>query len=314
MTGRAAPSTSSRSLRSGSTPFLATAQPSPLYGAAAEFFQGRKLLIATKHKKEEVLAPLLEQALGVQCVVAEGLDTDQLGTFSGEVERTLSPLETARAKCRMALEQSGCDLALASEGSFGPHPSLWFLAANEELLLFVDHKNGLEIKVRELSTHTNYGTEEIQTEEELLRFAEKALFPSHALILRKERTSVAGLIKGITDPQQLLMEFRHLLGKYGKAVVETDMRAMHNPSRQAVIAIAAQKLIVTIGHCCPRCGTPGFSISSIRQGLPCRQCARPTPAVASVLYSCASCGHQQAEHYPDHKATEDPANCTTCNP
>ena len=57
-------------------------------------FQNRQLLIATKHNKERVIAPLLEEALGVTCVVNDTFDTDTLGTFTGEVERTLDPLAT----------------------------------------------------------------------------------------------------------------------------------------------------------------------------------------------------------------------------
>ena len=59
-------------------------------------FEGRKLLIATKHKKEIVIAPILEKELGVTCFVAPDLDTDELGTFTGEVERRDDPFTTAR--------------------------------------------------------------------------------------------------------------------------------------------------------------------------------------------------------------------------
>jgi hypothetical protein len=44
-------------------------------------FPGRKLLIASKHQKEEVIAPLLEKALEVTCIVPANFDTDELGTF-----------------------------------------------------------------------------------------------------------------------------------------------------------------------------------------------------------------------------------------
>ena len=47
-------------------------------------FKGRLLLIATKHKKEEIISPIFEKELGVRCVVPEHLDTDLLGTFTGE--------------------------------------------------------------------------------------------------------------------------------------------------------------------------------------------------------------------------------------
>ena len=73
-------------------------------------FENRRLLIATKHEKEKVLAPLLEAALGVRCFVAENYDTDRLGTFTGEIERTGDPISTARVKCLQAMELHQCDL------------------------------------------------------------------------------------------------------------------------------------------------------------------------------------------------------------
>jgi hypothetical protein len=39
---------------------------------------------------------LLEQNLGVICFVNENFDTDLLGTFTGEIERKLDPIATAR--------------------------------------------------------------------------------------------------------------------------------------------------------------------------------------------------------------------------
>jgi hypothetical protein len=49
-------------------------------------FQGRKLLVATKHQKEQVIAPILEKEFAVQCYTSDSFDTDLLGTFSGEVK------------------------------------------------------------------------------------------------------------------------------------------------------------------------------------------------------------------------------------
>ena len=143
-------------------------------------FRGRPLLIATRHGKDGVLAPILEAGLGVSCRAVPELDTDILGTFTGEVERTLPPLEAAREKCRMAMDLTGHDLALASEGSFGPHPSIPFLPADEEFLLLVDRRNALEVAVRECSLRTNFSSSLVSSEDELLTFAEAASFPSHA--------------------------------------------------------------------------------------------------------------------------------------
>lgn len=94
-------------------------------------FEGRKLVIATKHQKEQVLSPLLSHSLGVHVIVPNNLDTDLLGTFSGEVERKHDPITTARLKCQWAMDLTNCDLAVASEGSFGSHPAAFFLPANE---------------------------------------------------------------------------------------------------------------------------------------------------------------------------------------
>ncbi|MBJ7429162.1 MAG: hypothetical protein JHD28_09430, partial [Bacteroidia bacterium] len=88
-------------------------------------FNNRKIVIATKHKKEQVIAPLLLEEFNINAIICEQLDTDQLGTFSGEIERNLSPIEAAKRKCYMAMELTQCDLAIASEGSFGPHPTLF---------------------------------------------------------------------------------------------------------------------------------------------------------------------------------------------
>lgn len=55
--------------------------------AGVEYLAGRRLVIATMHGKEQVIAPLLEAATGVQCMAGREVDTDRLGTFTGEVPR-----------------------------------------------------------------------------------------------------------------------------------------------------------------------------------------------------------------------------------
>ena len=92
------------------------------------------------HGKEKVLGPLLVNALGVEIVLIENFDTDQWGSFSGEISRPLDPLATAKLKCTKAAEISGASLAIASEGSFGAHPLIGFVAADEEILVLIDDK------------------------------------------------------------------------------------------------------------------------------------------------------------------------------
>ena len=277
-------------------------------------FEGRKLVIATKHKKELVIANHIEQALGVKCLTIENFDTDILGTFSGEVERASDPVATARTKCYMAMELAECDMAIASEGSFGPHPYMFFAHANEEILMFVDKKNDLEITVRELSLETNFSGENITTEEQLKDFAEKTKFPSHGLIIRKSKDGNEDIIKGITDWDILADGFKQLLAKYGVVYVETDMRAMYNPTRMSVIERTVQKLADKISLQCPECKTPGFGVTEVKQGLPCSLCGFKTRSVLSHLCTCKKCGYTAEEMYPHNKHTEDPMYCDICNP
>lgn len=277
-------------------------------------FAGRALAIATKHKKEEVIAPLLESELQVKCIVPTGLDTDQFGTFTGEVPRIHSPLDAARLKCQQAMDQLNCDLAVASEGSFGPHPHIPFSYANEELLLLIDKHNNLEIFASELSLETNFDSEEVKSIDQLFEFATRVGFPSHRLILRTDRESSSGIIKGIDSKADLEKQFMQLKATSTSVFVETDMRAMHNPTRQTVISKATAKLIEQIKSVCPVCGTPGFSVTDVIQGLICENCDNPTRSIRAVVYSCQRCNYQLERAAPHGKKFEDPMYCDICNP
>lgn len=277
-------------------------------------FQKRKLLIATKHGKEEVIAPILQAALGVECIVNEDFDTDSLGTFSGEVERELDPISNARKKCLMAMQLSKCDLGVASEGSFGQHPTLFFANANDEFLIFIDKKNKLEIIARELSLETNFNGEEVSSLKELLDFCERVQFPSHAVILRRSKTDTRQLVKGITNVAQLEEAFHRLRKTTDSIYAETDMRAMYNPTRMKVIELAAQKLVDHISSVCPQCQTPGFVVSEVKSGLACRLCGSATKSTLSHIYVCQHCHFSKEVVHPHGKSHEDPMYCDYCNP
>lgn len=277
-------------------------------------FEGRKLVIATAHGKEKVIAPALETALGVRCFVPENFNSDQFGTFSGEQARTDDPVTTARNKCRAAMELSGCDLGIASEGSFGPHPHLFFVPADEEFLLLIDRREGVEILVRELSTDTNFGSSTVHNLNELESFAGKAGFPAHGLILGSADGKKSTLVKGIHDLAQLREAFERLVQAYGAVHVETDMRAMHNPSRMEVIAAATSRLIERVGQRCTACDCPGFAVGDVIRGLPCGQCGMPTRLVKQEIWQCQRCKHQETKPAAGEAATAEPMYCDFCNP
>lgn len=277
-------------------------------------FEGRNLIIATKHHKEKVIAPILERELGVKCFVPLNLDTDKLGTFTGEVERKHDPLTTARNKCLMAMELTNCDMAIASEGSFGPHPSIFFVQADDEFLIFIDKKNNLEIIIRESSLNTNFNGSVITCKKELEEFAEKIRFPSHGLILRKTDTDFLEIVKGITNWEELSVTYTHFIKLYGSVYVETDMRAIYNPTRMTVIETATIKLANKINTLCPGCNSPGFGITATKLGLPCELCHLPTRSTLSYIYTCQKCSYTKEEKHPNKKYFEDPTYCDNCNP
>lgn len=122
----------------------------------------KEVVIVTKHKKELVIQPLIERNFKMKCFVTSVVDTDELGTFSGEVTRMGSPLDAAREKCLLGMKFEKVNAAIASEGSFGPHPQIPFVQANEEIVMFVDQETKLEIFAREISLDTNARSSRIE--------------------------------------------------------------------------------------------------------------------------------------------------------
>ena len=277
-------------------------------------FVGRKLLIATKHDKQKVIGPLITEYLGAEWFINTDFDTDLLGTFSGEVERKDDALITLKNKCLLAMEASNCDLGIASEGSFGPHPTLFFGHADDELLVFIDKKNDLEIYSRELSTETNFGGSVIRSLTEAEEFASKHGFPQHALIVKNMQEDFDYIQKGVNNSSDLSHFVLECLSNYGSVYLETDMRAMYNPTRMKVIESAAQKLMKKITSKCPECKTHGFSVTEVKSGLRCEWCSSPTDSILYHLLTCQKCSFSEKEFYPNGKKFEDPMYCSFCNP
>lgn len=279
-----------------------------------KFFKDRKLIIATKHEKERVIIPLLKEHLEVEIFVPTDFDTDKFGTFSGEVERQGTALDVLRLKCREAMEQYGFDLGIASEGSFGAHPSFFFAPADDELVLLIDQKNGLEIIAREVSLETNFNAEKVTSYEQLVSFAKQINFPSHGLIIKDAADKSAQIIKNIRDWDSLKIIYDSIFKFPASLWVETDMRAHQNPTRMKVIQKATQNLLNKINSVCPSCSTPGFDVHEVIKGLPCEWCQSPTESILAYHYQCARCNHITIEQFPKGKDYESPEFCSYCNP
>ncbi len=273
-------------------------------------FANRTAVLATMHGKEQVIAPLLAE-LGITVILPAQLNlafnTDQFGTFSREVKRAGSQREAAQTKAKQAMQLTGLDLAIASEGAFGPHPALPYLPCNRELLLLLDGKAELEIWGEALSTATNFAQAEVHSLAEALQFAQKIGFPQHCLMLRSKDQ----LLKGITSEAELKSAVERGLTASAAVTLETDMRAHYNPQRMQVIQQATENLVQKLRQPCPNCGWPGFDIAERQPGLPCAWCHQPTELTLANIYGCQHCGHRQVETVASQA---DPAHCTYCNP
>lgn len=285
---------------------------------AKSWFRGRVCILATMHKKEEVMASVLEEKVQMKIVVPDNFDTDQFGTFTRETKRLGNQTEAARFKAKKALEITGETLAITSEGSFFPHPSIPFVSCNRELVLLLDTANKIEIIATELSFETNHSHLSIQTVEEALLFAERIGFPNHGLVVMSTHNPEESdkVFKGITSKKELIRAVEKTINSSAesKAHIETDMRAMYNPTRMKVIAKTTETLINKILNTCPNCDFPGFDVVETKPGLPCEMCHFPTDLIKSEVYQCQKCHHQEIRDYPNNDQYADPMYCHYCNP
>lgn len=275
--------------------------------------EGRTIAIATKHKKENVIAPILKRELNLYSKVPN-IDTDQLGTFSGEIERVLTPVDSARKKCALAIDHTGLDLAISSEGSFGSHPTVFLANANEEIVLMLDRKNHREYIGRSLTTDTNLSGAYVKNINEAYQFCENIGFPEHAIIIKDREEHFTIAFKGIQQIEEVKTKVFQLLKSQNSVWLETDMRACFNPTRMKNIEKATLNLVERIQSCCPQCNLPGFwKVEAIR-GLQCKDCHRPTNSIKAHIYGCDSCKYEEVRNHHQPEKHEDPTYCDYCNP
>ena len=274
----------------------------------------KKVVLTSKHEKLKLIKPAFDALVGCE-LFEENLDTDQLGTFSGEIERVASPRETALQKAQLGMKETGLLLGLASEGSIGPDPVIPFMNSNIEHLVFVDDENGIVISEIYRSFDITAATITAAPGQDLASFLETADFPRHALIVRPNTRVKSDCIKGITDPDHLIaaIEVSSKISPNGFVVIESDLRAMHSPSRRKNIEEVAKLLALRVSHLCPECDTPGWGQVDYKKGLNCSECGMNNlTAISQEILGCVKCDHRQ----PGKVIAEslEPAQCNFCNP
>lgn len=281
--------------------------------ASSHPYRHRRAGLATQHDKLPLVGPALHRATGLE-VVQVDVDTDVLGTFTGEVPRTGSPWDTAVAKARLGMRASGLSIGVASEGTFGPLDGAPFIRADRELVVLVDDELGIEIGEGDLGLGLPMISVDVDAEALDMSVLESAGFPEHGVIVRTV-DAVHPVVKGIHDVESLwrAIELCAAASRSSMVRIESDLRAHHHPSRREVIARAAERLAVRLATLCPECRTPGWGIGRRVPGAPCALCRTPTHLPRHDLWVCASCEHEESVPTPE-AAGVDPECCPRCNP
>ena len=275
-------------------------------------YAGKTAYLATQHGKGALIAPAFQSILDMD-VVEVAVNTDQLGTFAGEVERVGTPREVALKKAHLAISATTSPYGLASEGSIGVDPLIPFINSDIELIAFVDKTLGIEVVESIRSTEIVAASVRVDKNTDLQEFLSKADFPRHRIIVRSLDIPVSFAVKGIATAAELDNALTQGFANFESLVVESDLRAHCSPSRQANIASVAQKLATRLAALCPECSTPGWGVQGFTKGLPCSECGEIShEALKSEILGCAKCSYKA-----DGKVLAvaiDPSQCNVCNP
>ena len=270
-------------------------------------YSGCTASLATKHKKEDQIAPALAR-LGITLEVA-AIDTDKLGTFTGEIERIGSPIEVATKKARLGMAATGSSLGLASEGSIGPDTQIPFVNSELEVMVWVDDLRGIEIVESLRSFEIVAIKEELSIDQSIEDLLLKADFPRHSLIARG---SDGEIIKGINSRNQLDEVLSGLFQKDDRVIIESDLRAHCSPSRQRAIALLANQLTRRLEALCSSCGTPGFGRIGATYGVECQECGEKNlEKVSGEILGCTLCELREERRIRELIPASD---CSWCNP
>jgi hypothetical protein len=277
-------------------------------------YQGRQIVLTTKHGKLDLIAPILAAELGLEAVLHEA-DTDLLGTFSGEVERTLTASQAAITKARIGTTNLGLSLGIASEGTIGPDRLLPFLRSDTEYIALVDLDLGIELVEEFRSLEIIAGEMVTEPGLDISEFLERVDFPNHRLIASPNIGERSKSLKGLSDRKDLETAVNQVAkeSKDGKVLLQSDLRAHCSPSRQENIRQAVRILAQRLKSLCPSCKCPGWGKVGYEKGLDCSACGEYVEkAFRAEVLGCAKCSHREVKDSGESKA--DPSICDGCNP
>ncbi len=289
-----------------------------IIGSRAGPYAGCRAVLATMHGKEAAVAPVLLDRLGLVVTTAPNLDTDALGTFTGEIPRASTIRETAIAKARLGMAASGLPIGIASEGSYGPHPSIPFIPGGVELMVLVDAARDIVVAEHLIEDEPKFGHIFAMSTDDVTTFLDRIGFPDHALIVKAADLDgeIGPIHKGLRTKDNLAAAITQCAAhsRDGRALIQTDMRAHMNPTRMDSLRRLASTFARRLATLCPACSIPGYGQVDVEAGLPCEDCGAPSVMVRHQVFGCVTCEHREKRLRPDGRTHADPGHCLRCNP
>lgn len=272
-------------------------------------YAGHTIVFATMHGKERLAAEVFADRLGAAVIAPDHLDTDQLGTFAGDIPRTLSPRMAATVKARLGMQITGLSCALASEGSFR---STLIGVDTTEILLFLDEDRGLELVEKSSGSSTLPAARRVETVGDALAYAATTGFPEQGVLVHARRGARVVTHKTIGSTAALGELVDHGLAKGMTLTLLPDHRAHRSPARAERIRVLCDRMARRLATPCPTCASPGYGPVDVERGLPCSLCGSPTALVAADVDGCGSCARR--DRRPRAERSADPSFCDRCNP
>lgn len=279
-----------------------TPAPNPYRGAVIAF--------ATMHGKQHLAHEPFHTILGATVLAPAGIDTDQFGTFAGDIPRTRPPLEIARAKAILGIRSTGAPAALASEGSFTT--AFAWTTRQSEHVLFLDETRGIELVESRTASFPVPPGRYITWASQALAYATTAGFPDQGIIVPAHYAHGIVADKELRTEDDLARSVGQLLSQNVSVSVMPDYRAHRSPARAAVIRDLCVRMARRLRTPCPGCGTPGYGRTSVIPGLPCGVCGALTHLPTADLHACSACDTTHTQ--PRTPAHADPQWCDACNP
>jgi hypothetical protein len=270
-------------------------------------------VLATKHDKLPLIGPAMYAQVRLT-VDAVDLDTDVLGTFTGDIARTGSPWETAVAKARLGMAATGCSIGIASEGSIGPDPTVPFVVSAVELVVFVDDELGIVVADTERGFDIVAVGADVAPGDDVGDLLRRGEFPDHALSVRPSAGGGVPAFTGVRNRNDLERSIQvcAAVSSDGLARIETDLRAHCCPSRRPIIERAAGRLAARLAACCPECATPGWGVVGVELGVDCNWCGSEVALPRADVSGCVSCSATRI--VARERTGADPRYCDWCNP